>query len=184
MRDTVHIHSDERAGAADRVRSTGRRWPKGAGRLLAALAGALTLAAVLAGSAHAADATGEANIAEVKQFLADVVKAAAAPDPIGAMRVVGDRYLSADYIQHAAGYPPGREGFIQDTARAMASPPSNTPGGGERPRPKDVLFVADGDYVVWASQVPVANDPTRKTRLVFNVFKVVDGKFREHWDSN
>jgi predicted SnoaL-like aldol condensation-catalyzing enzyme len=156
----------------------------GAGRPLTALASALTLVAALCGSAHAADAKGEANIAEVKQFLADTVAAAAQPDPTKAMRAVAERYISPDYIQHAAGYPPGREGFIQDTVRTLAHPPSPAPAGGEKAMPKDVYYFADGDYVVWASEVPVANDPTRKTRLVFNVFKIVDGKFSEHWDSN
>ena len=183
MQVTVDIHSDERAGAAGLVRSTGRLGPKGAGRPLAALAGALALVATLSGSAHAADATGKANIAEVKQFLADVTAAAAAPDPTKAMRVVAECYLSADYIQHSSAYPPGREGFIEDTVRALTHPAKMPAGAEQRPQPKDMYYFADGDYVIWASEIPAAPAPTRKTRLFFNMFKIVNGKIREHWDS-
>lgn len=117
---------------------------------------------------------GAANVQLLKSFLADIRPAAASGDP-KKLRAVVERYMSADYVQHAAGLPPGREGYIQMMSMAFkAGPP---PGGA----PKDVHFFGDGEYVVWVSEMP--SETGKAPKLLFNMMRVADGKLKEHWDS-
>lgn len=82
-----------------------------------------------------------------KSFLAEVCPAAASGDP-AKLRAVVEHYMSADYTQHDAAFPSGREGYIQLMSAAFKAPPP--PGG----MPKDVHFFGDGDYVIWVTEMP------------------------------
>jgi len=149
--------------------------------------GLAAAAAIVGGPAHAADAAGQANIQMVKQFLADVRVASAGPNSTANVRTVVERYMSPDYVQHAAGFPPGREGYIQ--VMSKGPPPGMQVGpspGASPPAPKDLYFFADGDFVIWVAQIPSPNpsDAAAAEKLHFNMFKIVDGKLKEHWDSD
>lgn len=149
----------------------------------------------------AADKQGAANVQLVKDFLKDVRVAAGSRDP-AKVRAVAERYIDVDYLQHAKGMEPGREGYI----KGMSSPPTGGPPGGAPPGaapsgpppagapaggppngpppggampawPKDLYFIGDGEFVVWVSE------GMQPGKLVFNMVRVVNGKLKEHWDS-
>lgn len=117
---------------------------------------------------------GAANVQLLKSFLAEIRPVAASGDP-KQLRALVERYMSADYVQHGVGLPPGREGYIQMMSMAFKAPPP--PGG----VPKDLYFFGDGEQVVWVSEMP--GEPGKAPKLLFNMMRVVDGKFKEHWDS-
>lgn len=164
-----------------------------------AVMGVAALAA--AAPARAADALGQGNIKLVKQFLEDVRAAVMSPDRALGVRQVAERYMSTNYVQHAAGFPPGREGYITVMSRGFGGPPPGAPAGpppgapppGDQPGgptggppggmglPKDLYFFADGDFVIWVSEMPGASAAPAK--LHFNMLRVVNGRFEEHWDS-
>ena len=134
--------------------------------------GLAAAAAIVGGPAHAADAAGQANIQMVKQFLADVRVASAGPNSTANVRTVVERYMSPDYVQHAAGFPPGREGYIQ--VMSKGPPPGMQVGpspGASPPAPKDLYFFADGDLRRYLNQgaddlsIPVASLMTRNPKV-------------------
>lgn len=151
----------------------------------------------MAGPAHAADAQGAAAVQVIKSFLKDIREAMASRDP-ARVRAVAERYMDEDYVQHARGLASGREGFIKGMSTMVTSgpPPGAPPGApsgappgapsgapsgappGPPPTPKDLYFLGDGELVVWVSE---GREPGK---LVFNMVRVVNGKMKEHWDSN
>jgi predicted SnoaL-like aldol condensation-catalyzing enzyme len=132
------------------------------------LAAAIAILALVS-PAYSADAQGAANVQLIKSFLHNVREAMAARDP-AKIRAVAERYMAEDYVQHAKGMPPGREGFVEGLSHA--------PAGGARPAPKDLYFFGDGEYVIWVSE---GMEPGK---VLFNMVRVVNGKMKEHWDSN
>lgn len=92
-----------------------------------------------------------------------------------------DKYMTVDYIQHNPNAETGMAGF---KAYFSALP------GGEQPIPNDlpglVAIQAEGDYVT-LSFVREYDDPTKPgakyTTTWFDMFRVVNGKIVEHWDS-
>lgn len=138
-------------------------------KLKSILLAAASAISILVSPAFAADAQAAANVQLIKRFLHDLREAMAARDP-AEVRAVAERYMAEDYVQHAKGMPPGRDGFIEEL--------SHLPPGGARPAPKDLYFVGDGEFVIWVSE------GIEPGKLLFNMVRVVDGKMKEHWDSN
>jgi predicted SnoaL-like aldol condensation-catalyzing enzyme len=91
-----------------------------------------------------------------------------------------DKYMREDYIQHNPNADTGMAGF-----KAYFSAL-----GGEQPIPDKldglVAIQADGDYVTLSFSReyvdPVIKDATYTTTW-FDMFRIVDGKIAEHWDS-
>lgn len=144
---------------------------------------AAALLSVGAMQVEAADKQGAANVQLIKDFLRDIRAASASQDP-GNVRAVAERYMDADYIQHAKGIAPGRDGFIKGMSALQSGPPPGAPPGGPpggppgaMPTPKDLYFVGDGELVVWVSE------GMQPGTLIFNMVRVANGKMKEHWDS-
>jgi predicted SnoaL-like aldol condensation-catalyzing enzyme len=145
----------------------------------------LTMAVVGTGAALATESPAQANKQLVKEFLQHIRKAAGTGDP-AKIRAVIEQYMTEDYIQHAQGVAPGREGYLQGWLRRL-----KTGGTGKISAPMDLYFVADGDLVVWVSERPSAPDTTpaaaageRKPVYDFNMVRIAKGKLAEHWDSH
>ena len=141
-----------------------------------AMSGALFMGA-LTTSAHATPAS-EGNLALLHAFLEAIRKAAFTDRNPAAIRKVAEQYLSPDYIQHLDGPPPGREGYITYMTEAGKTMP---PG----PLPfEDVYFMADDNRVVWMSKGPKP-DPMKPGQMTvgfgFNMMRIENGKFAEHW---
>lgn len=149
---------------------------------------AIGLTTVALPTARAADAQGAANIQIVKNFLADFRQAMGSHDA-AKVRAVIERFLSADFVDHAArGYRKDREGYVESRLKMIDRVPLETPGGAAPNvgRPRDFNFVGDGELVAWASEggagaVPVP--PGESPHLFFNMFRIVNGKITEHWNS-
>lgn len=146
---------------------------------------------------------GEANVALVKRFLADLRGAMMMGDP-AKIRAVAERYMAADYIQHSSAFPPGREGYIAVMTKFTSGPPQVAGGpppgppqgaGGPPPGPpqgaggppqgglpKDLQFVGNRDYVMWMSEAPPAPGSSSPS-YAFNMFRISGGKLMEHWGS-
>jgi predicted SnoaL-like aldol condensation-catalyzing enzyme len=92
-----------------------------------------------------------------------------------------DKYMTADYMQHNPNADTGMAGF---KAYFSALP------GGEQPIPATlpglVAIQAEGDYVT-LSFVREYDDPSapgqKYTTTWFDMFRIVNGKIVEHWDS-
>lgn len=154
---------------------------------------AIGLTTVALPTARAADAQGAANIQIVKHFLADFRQAMGSHDA-AKVRAVIERSLSADFVDHAArGYRKDREGYIESRLKMIDRVPLEAPGSASAGsaassggRPRDFNFVGDGELVAWASEggagaVPVP--PGESPHLFFNMFRIVNGKITEHWNS-
>ncbi len=92
-----------------------------------------------------------------------------------------DKFMTVDYMQHNPNAETGMAGF---KAYFSALP------GGEQPIPNDlpglVAIQAEGDYVT-LSFVREYDDPAKPgakyTTTWFDMFRIVNGKIVEHWDS-
>lgn len=119
-----------------------------------------------------------ANLALLHAFLAAIRKAAFEDKAPAEVRRVAEQYLTTDYLQHADGAPAGREGYIA----MMIETGKHIPPG---PLPfEDVYFMADEGRVVWMSK-GARPDPAIpgqvKVGFSFNMLRVENGKFAEHW---
>jgi predicted SnoaL-like aldol condensation-catalyzing enzyme len=147
------------------------------------------MGAGLAMTAHAATYTPqeEANVKLVADFYAALDNADAHGDMKQQIRSIAEKYMQADYIQHMeAGkkFGQGREGFIRllEQAPAMPAPPA-----GMAPPPAKVLsLIANGDIVVRVSSrmMPPAPGAEANPSYMFNMFRIQNGKFAEHWDAS
>jgi predicted SnoaL-like aldol condensation-catalyzing enzyme len=147
------------------------------------------MGAGLAMSAHAATYTPqeEANVKLVADFYAALDNADAQGNMKQKIRSIAEKYMQADYIQHMeAGkkFGPGREGFIRllEQAPAMAAPPA-----GMAPPPAQVLsLIANGDIVIRVSSRTMPTPPGAQANpsYIFNMFRIQNGKFAEHWDAS
>ena len=92
-----------------------------------------------------------------------------------------DAYLAEGYVQHNPNVPTGRAGFVAFFSR-FAKPQPVAPAV----KAPLVAVVAEGDLVVlsFVSARPDPKDAAKKyTTTWFDMFRVVDGKIAEHWDS-
>ena len=79
------------------------------------------------------------------------------------------RFWSADYIQHSAHIPPGREGLFE---LVKASPPDM--------RYENSLITANGDYVMLHGRFRNVGQPA--DWIVADIVRIQDGLLAEHWD--
>lgn len=141
----------------------------------------------------------QANMKLVTDFYAELD--AAGPVLKQKIRGIAERYLKPDYIQHMdqqGPFGPGREGLIQMLEQMPATPaptagtqqagapgaeatPAGGPPVGAMPSAKLLVLAARGDLVV---QVTSRTMPDGKGTYIFNMFRVQDGKFAEHWDAH
>jgi len=131
-------------------------------------------------SARAGESTQqEANKKLVSEFYAALYDAEAT----GAMKTKGrsivEKFIALDYIQHRPGEKNGREAMIHNTEAAPSMP------GGTMPPAKLLFLAADGDLVVQVTSRDLPDPATGapKPTLIWNMFRVQDGKLAEHWDA-
>jgi predicted SnoaL-like aldol condensation-catalyzing enzyme len=79
------------------------------------------------------------------------------------------RFWSADYIQHSAHIPPGREGLFE---LVKASPPDM--------RYENAVITTDGDYVMLHGRFCNVGQPA--DWIVADIVRIQDGVLAEHWD--
>jgi predicted SnoaL-like aldol condensation-catalyzing enzyme len=83
--------------------------------------------------------------------------------------IAAERFWSADYIQHSAQIPPGRDGLFN---LVKASPPDRFY--------ENALAVADGDYVMLHGRLSTAGPGPNK--IAVDIVRMEDGLIAEHWD--
>ena len=169
-------------------------------RVRGLISGVLTLGMLWVGVAQAHNTPQEeANIKLVRDFYNSLE----APRVEGAARGNISDYIAADYIQHSTVNGPGGPGAQR---RGVGAPPSaggppgaggspsagGPPGAGAPPRgagpprmgPSTLLAItAAGDKVIQVTSRTIT-DSTGKVNdtIIFNMFRVKDGKLAEHWD--
>jgi predicted SnoaL-like aldol condensation-catalyzing enzyme len=79
------------------------------------------------------------------------------------------RFWSADYLQHSAHIPPGREGLFE---LVKASPPDM--------HYENALITANGDYVILHGRFRNVGQPA--DWIVADIVRIEDGLLAEHWD--
>jgi predicted SnoaL-like aldol condensation-catalyzing enzyme len=79
------------------------------------------------------------------------------------------RFWSADYIQHSAHIPPGREGLFE---LVKASPPDM--------RYENAVIATNGDYVMLHGRFRNVGQPA--DWIVADIVRIQDGVLAEHWD--
>jgi predicted SnoaL-like aldol condensation-catalyzing enzyme len=94
-----------------------------------------------------------------------------------------DKYLTERYIQHNPNVASGRQAVV-DFFNGLGVKPKPIP---EHLSAPVVQVIAQGDYVIVAtvSTLPMPSDPTKTyTTTWFDMWRFVDGKADEHWDSS
>ena len=80
-----------------------------------------------------------------------------------------EKLWSANYIQHSAHIPPGREGLFA----LVKAAPANF-------RYENALVVAQGDYVLLHGRFSNIGQPA--AWIVVDIVRMEDGRLAEHWD--
>ncbi|MDN7178451.1 ester cyclase [Caballeronia sp. SEWSISQ10-4 2] len=80
-----------------------------------------------------------------------------------------ERFWSANYIQHSAHIPPGREGLFN----LVKSVPDTL-------RYDNALIVAEGDHVLLHGRFSGMGAPANL--IVVDILRIENGKLAEHWD--
>jgi predicted SnoaL-like aldol condensation-catalyzing enzyme len=80
-----------------------------------------------------------------------------------------ERYWSANYLQHSAHIPPGRDGLFELIRNSPATL-----------RYEPGTIVAEGDYVIVHGRFTNTGRP--KNWIAADVVRVADGLLAEHWD--
>ena len=89
-----------------------------------------------------------------------------------------ERFLNPDYIQHNPNVPSGLKGFIEAFRTRFAQ---KFPADYKR---ELLNLIAENDMVVvYSRQTWTSQDGTHKKVLLFDMFRVEDGKIAEHWDA-
>jgi predicted SnoaL-like aldol condensation-catalyzing enzyme len=100
---------------------------------------------------------------------------------------VDAKYRDPGYIQHSVGAGQGGRGAQGRGGAAPEGAPGRQGGGGAAPRmgpPRLLSITAEGDMVnqVTVRSMPGADGKTNET-IIFNLFRVKNGKLIEHWDA-
>ena len=94
-----------------------------------------------------------------------VLEMTSGPDPDAAI----DRHYAPDFIQHSPIFPAGRDGLKAMVKQAKESGATY----------QLLQAIGDGDYAVLFARVTgLAEEPV----LLFNFYRVADGKIAEHWE--
>jgi predicted SnoaL-like aldol condensation-catalyzing enzyme len=139
--------------------------------LLTALACLLALVAAPVVGVAAETPQEAANKQLVLDFYRDIEATMAAGKP-GEMPKVDAKYIDPGYIQHGVHGQgvPGAQG-----------------GGGAPPKmgpPTLLSIMAEGDKVIQVTSRSITNSEGKPERtIIFNMFRVKDGKLIEHWDA-
>ena len=94
-----------------------------------------------------------------------------------------DQFLTERYIQHNPNVASGRAGVVTFFQDVLGVKPKPIP---EKLSAPVVQVIAEGDYVVvvLVSTLPTPTDPEKTyTTSWFDMFRIMDGKADEHWDS-
>lgn len=89
-----------------------------------------------------------------------------------------EKFLRSDYIQHSPNVPTGLKGFVEAFRTRFA-----------QKFPEDYkreilnLIAEDDIVVVYSRQSWTSQDGTHKKALLFDMFRVEEGKIAEHWDA-
>jgi len=160
---------------------------------------AVLIAAMPVVGAQAATFTAQeqANMKLVEDFY-EANDAMAAAGDVNMIHGIAEKFIGEGYIQHmAAGkkYGNGRDNFIKMTldmparpARAGGPTAGGPPAGGpprQMQRAQVLALWAKDDLVIRVSgRGPTAEGATGPANVIFNMFRVKDGKLVEHWDSS
>jgi predicted SnoaL-like aldol condensation-catalyzing enzyme len=126
----------------------------------------------VAAPAHSAD-DGAANLALARNWVSAIGSVKGPAE----VRTVIEQYMAPDYVQHSSRFPPGRAGVIEVLGKAAAAGiPLKATGVIHR------SYVANKDFVMWIDENEDPKKPGEHT-FSFNIFRVKDGKFVEHWDT-
>lgn len=139
--------------------------------------GVLTLAMLWVGVAQAHNTPQEeAN----KKLVRDFYNALDAPRTEGADRGrINEKYISPDYIQHSV----NGQGAPGAQSRGSAAPPRGA--GPPKMGPATLLAItAEGDKVIQVTSRTIPDSTGKAVEtIIFNMFRVKDGKLVEHWDA-
>lgn len=145
----------------------------------------ISLAAMLAAASPASAHETPAEAAN-RKVVVDFYKALDDADAANAMKAriqgIAERYISPNYIQHAAAFADeggngnGRDKLVHmfQSMPAMKAPPPAKP----------IAIMAENDLVMMLTSREMPDPATGKVQqsYIFNMFRVKDGKLVEHWD--
>jgi predicted SnoaL-like aldol condensation-catalyzing enzyme len=97
---------------------------------------------------------------------------------------MADKWLTERYIQHNPMVASGRAGVVKFFTEVLQRQPSAIP---DKLQTKIVAVIADGNYVIVVQprQMQDYQDPTKTyTTTKFNMWRFIDGKADEHWESD
>lgn len=144
--------------------------------------------ALLAVAGQANAGTSETNKALVIEFykaLDDSLSHGISKDGI---RQIAEQFLTPDYKQHSVNAKStghGRDDFINELSEIPQTPPPPGAQSAPPPPPVRLALLADEDEVILVTRrsmtPPGAAGP--QDTIVFNLFRVRDGKLAEHWDA-
>lgn len=148
---------------------------------------AAVLLACMALASPALAARNTPSEAANKKLVADFYQALDAANSSGTTakqaRVIAERFLSPNYVQHKEGVVPGENGREAFVHGAEAAPSGPLPPAMRIPA-KTVALMAEGDRVIIVTSRDI---PTPAGGInpvyIFNMFRVANGKLAEHWDA-
>jgi predicted SnoaL-like aldol condensation-catalyzing enzyme len=149
-------------------------------RIIAVAVAAIAVATLSGASVQAGQrAREEANKKLVRDFYTALEDTQAKGEMKAKGRALIEKYMAPDYIQHRPGQQSGREAMIRNTEGAPAMPASIST------HPKLVAILGDGDLVVQVTDRGVPDPVTgvSKPALIWNMFRIKNGKLAEHWDA-
>jgi predicted SnoaL-like aldol condensation-catalyzing enzyme len=120
-----------------------------------------------------------------KKIVLDFYQALNDADAAGNTKVriqgIAEKYLSPEYVQHAEMFAnlPGSGSGRDKLIRMFQSMPAM-----KLAPPKTLAVIAEGDLVMMLTAREMAGQATgpAKPALIFNMFRVKNGRLTEHWD--
>ena len=134
----------------------------------------VVLAASLGTAAYAHETAQEAaNKKRVLDYYAELGK----PDQAQRIAGIAERFVAPDYIQHQVGAKNGRDALVKDFQGPR-------PGSKTMAPAKLIAIMAEGDKVIQVTSREVPDPATGGTKpaIIWNMFRIENGKMAEHWD--